>query len=184
MSLWRNFGPLFFTMVLHWDLRTCTALLRSHHGFQLGWGLDWGVATSWFPNQSVSCACADMVCLVFAKCGAVHYCQTSSDQRTLFHTSGSLFKCNFANRICGIMFFKREEACSVALGFSQFHWTLHSLILGWICWDVHSWREWQTSWIFSTFLLTFSHMAFGSILFKMMSRYNVSCFVVYEGLFA
>jgi len=22
--------------------------------------------------------------------------------------------------------------------------------LGWICWDVHSWEDWELSWMFST----------------------------------
>ena len=43
-----------------------------------------------------------------------------------------------------LTFNKLTEACrvwDVALGF---------FTLGWACWDVHSWEDWQLSWMFST----------------------------------
>jgi len=36
------------------------------------------------------------------------------------------------------------------LGFWQFHDHDHVMILGWICWGVHSREDWQLSWMFST----------------------------------
>ncbi len=48
-------------------------------------------------------------------------------------------------------FYILTEACGAygeVLG--RFLWALHGLILGWICWDVHSWEDWWQSWMSST----------------------------------
>lgn len=65
------------------------------------------------------CKVLGLVYLVFSKCGAMHYGQTSilwcHVWRTLFQKYCGLFRCDFANLICAAMFSLERRHCSSSL---------------------------------------------------------------------